>query len=207
MVYCPQRWNAVKLSLQVHLREITMKKLLLGVALVAGIGGAAVSQGMPPFGSDDDAAYAAAIWEAMSAQNLTGPNAIHVAPYEGTDPHGMMLETFYSSATINGHTGDLIVKRNYGPAGVSAEEVMSNPDGHLGAITVMFRREAGYDPEDQNWFWVKFLPDGSIDKNPKGMMLAGQVAKGMDVGCIACHSNAGGDDFVFTADDTSATME
>jgi hypothetical protein len=184
-----------------------MKKLMLGVALFAGIGTAAISQGMPPFGSSDDAAFAAAIWEAMSAQNLTGPNAIHTAPYEGTDPHGMMLETFYSSATINGHTGDLIVKRNYGPAGVSMEEVMSHPDKHLGAITVMFRREAGYDPEDQNWFWVKFLPDGTVDKNPKGMMLAGQVAKGMDVGCIACHSNAGGGDFVFTADDTSATME
>jgi hypothetical protein len=71
----------------------------------------------------------------------------------------------------------------------------------------MFRREAGYDEDNQNWFWAKFLPDGTLDKNPKGMMLAGQVAKGADVGCIACHSNAGGDDYVFTADDTAATME
>jgi len=184
-----------------------MKKLMLGVALIAGMGGAAISQDMPPFGSETDAAYAASLWAAMGAQNLTGPNQIHVAPYEGTDPHGMMLETFFSSATIDGHTGDLIVKRNYGPIGVSAEEVMSNPEGHLGAVTVMFRREAGYDADNQNWFWAKFLPDGTLDKNPKGMMLAGMVAKGADVGCISCHVNAGGDDYVFTADDTAATME
>jgi len=185
-----------------------MKKLMLGVALVAGMGASvAVSQGMPPFGSDDDAAYAASIWSAMTEMNLAGANQIHVAPYEGTDPHGMMLETFFASATINGHTGDLIVKRNYGPVGVSAEEVMSNPEDHLAAVTVMFRREAGYDADNQNWFWVKYLPDGTLDKNPAGMMLAGMVAKGADVGCIACHANAGGDDYVFTADDSAATME
>lgn len=184
-----------------------MKKLMLGAALVAGMSGAAVSQDAPPFGSEHDAVYAASIWAAMGAQNLTGHNQIHVAPYEGTDPHGMMLETFFSSATIDGHTGDLIVKRNYGPVGVSAEEVMSNPEGHLGAVTVMFRREAGYDADNQNWFWAKFLPDGTLDKNPAGMMLAGMVARGADVGCISCHVHAGGDDYVFTADNTLATME
>ncbi len=30
--------------------------------------------------------------------------------------------------------------------------------------------------------------------NPKGMKLAGRVAKGMDQGCIACHRSVGGDD-------------
>ena len=184
-----------------------MKKLMLGVALVAGIGSAVISQGMPPFGSDEDAAFAAALWTAMGEQNLTGPNQIRVAPYEGTDPHGMMLETFFSSATINGQTGDLIVKRNYGPVGVTAEEVMSDPEGHLGAVTVMFRREAGYDPDNMNWFWAKFLPDGTLDKNPKGMMLAGMIAKGADAGCISCHVGAPGGDYVFTADNTAATME
>ncbi len=183
-----------------------MKKRILSVALLAGIGASmAVSQGMPPFGSDEDAAYAASLWQAMTAINLAGDNQIHVAPYEGTDPHGMMLETFFTAVTIDGYTGDLIVKRNYGPVGVSAEAVMSNPEDHLGAVTVMFRREEGYDPDNQDWFWAKFLPDGTLDKNPKGMPLAGMIAKGADVGCIACHSGAGGDDYVFTADNTAAT--
>jgi len=184
-----------------------MKKLMLGVALIAGMGVAANGQGMPPFGSEDDAAYAAAIWQAMTDMNLAGAGQIHVTPYEGSDPHGMMLETFYTTATVNGTTGDLIVKRNYGPAGVSAEEVMSDPAGHLGAVTVMFRREASYDPETQNWFWVKYLPDGTLDKNPKGMMLAGMIAKGASVGCIACHSGAPGGDFVWTADNISETAQ
>jgi len=185
-----------------------MRKKILGLALIAGLTGTMVtSQSMPPFGSEDDAAYAASIWNAMTALNLAGANQIHVAPYEGTDPHGMMLETFFASAEINGYTGDLIVKRNYGPVGVMAEEVMSNPEDHLGSVTVMFRREAGYDPDNQNWFWAKFLPDGTLDKAPTGRELAGMVAKGMDTGCISCHVLAGGDDYVFTADNISQTME
>ncbi|KPP84625.1 MAG: hypothetical protein HLUCCO07_05865 [Rhodobacteraceae bacterium HLUCCO07] len=70
--------------------------------------------------------------------------------------------------------------------------------GHHAAHTVMFRREAGYDPDNADWFWVKYLPDGSLDKNPSGTPLAGRVGKGMDEGCIACH--AGVEDYVFTSD-------
>jgi hypothetical protein len=35
---------------------------------------------------------------------------------------------------------------------------------------------------------------------PDGMQLAGRVAKGADEGCIACHTGAAGDDYVFTFD-------
>ena len=69
------------------------------------------------------------------------------------------------------------------------EQVQENGVEHLAAITVMFKREDGYDAENKNWFWAKYLPDGSLDKNPKGMQLAGRVAKGnASGGCIACHS-------------------
>jgi len=152
----------------------------------------------PPFGTKGDVAFAGKVWAAMLAQRLAGKNQIHSAPYKGTEPHGMMLELFITKATIDGRTGDLIVKRNFGPAGVTKEEVTNNPDKHLGAITVMFRREAGFDPEDKNWFWSKFLPDGSLDKNGKGMSLAGKVAKGADVGCISCHAAADGGDMVYS---------
>ncbi len=47
---------------------------------------------------------------------------------------------------------------------------------------------------------MKYLPDGALDKNPKGMSLAGRVGKGADAGCIACHLGAGGEDYVFTTD-------
>ena len=176
-----------------------MKTTLIATAFALALAAPASAQTAMPFGSPDDVAYAQLLWEAMNAARLAGPDQIHATPYEGTDPHGMILETFYTTATINGHQGDLIVKRNYGPAGVSADAVLADPAGHLGAYTVMFRREAGYDADNLDWFWVKYNPDGSLDKMPDGMALAGQVAKGMDDGCIACHLAAEGD-MVFTSD-------
>lgn len=176
-----------------------MKQTTLALALAFAATPVLAQDMKAPFGSDADAEYAQLLWEVMTAARLAGPGMIRATPYEGTDPHGMMLETFYTTATIKGHTGDLIVKRNFGPQGVSADEVLADPDKHLGAYTVMFRREAGYDPEDKDWFWIKFLPDGSLDKTPDGMPMAGQIAKGMDQGCIACHQG-GGEDLVFTSD-------
>ncbi|WP_101066294.1 cytochrome P460 family protein [Roseovarius salinarum] len=182
-----------------------MKRTLsTAIATLALAGGAALAQDAP-FGTETEIGYAADLWGVLEEMNMVGADAVRAFPYEGVAPHGMMLETFYTEATVNGHTGDLLVKRNYGPEGVSKEQVLANPDKHLGAVTVMFRREAGYDADNDNWFWAKYLPDGSLDKNPKGMELAGRVAKGADKGCIACHSGAG--DYVFTTDAIGAGME
>ena len=166
-------------------------------AAIAVAGGQAAAQDMP-FGTEVETEYAKLLWDLMVAEKLAGDGAIHTFPYEGIDPHGKMLETFYTTATLNGHTGALVVKRNYGPEGVEAESIQMDPGKHLGAVTVMFQREDGYDADNANWFWAKYLPDGSLDKNPKGMELAGRVAKGAEKGCIACHSTADGDDYLFT---------
>ncbi len=177
-----------------------MSKLKLGglaLAAVIAFSTGAQSQ-MAPFGSKEDAAYAASLWAALEKGGMVGKNAINTFPYEGTEPHGFVLETFYTKATVNGYTGEVIVKRNYGPKDVEVEAVQADRAKHLGAVTVMFKREAGYDSDNKDWFWVKYLPDGSLDKNPKGMMLAGKVAKGAKKGCIACHSLASGDDMVYT---------
>ena len=178
-----------------------MKKYLMTSILVAASTTMVSAQ---EFGTEADAAYAALLWEVMEQSNLVGETPILSTPYDGGPPHGMMLETFYSKATIDGHTGDLIVKRNYGPEGVEADAILADPAKHLGAVTVMFRRETGYDADNADWFWVKYLPDGTLDKNPAGAQLAGRVAKGADQGCIACHS--GVDDYVFTSDHLDAAM-
>ncbi len=68
------------------------------------------------------------------------------------------------------------------------------------AVTVMVQREAGYDDETMNRFWVKFNGDGTVSQNDISMMLAGRVAKGMPPGCIACHANAQGGDYLFVND-------
>ena len=93
----------------------------------------------------------------------------------------------------------MIVKRNYGGPDVSIENVANEPAKYLKAITVMFKRR-GFDPEDKDWFWVKYKPDGSLHENEKGMKLAGKIAKGMPKGCIACHKAAPGGDFMFKND-------
>lgn len=169
-------------------RSVTATALCLSLAAPL----AAPAQDMA-FGTDEDADYAGMVWEMMENARLVGADMVHHLPYEGTDPHGMMLETFYTTATIDGHSGDLIVKRNYGPEGVGAEEVLADPEGHLGAITIMFRRADGYAPDSCNWFWAKYLPDGALDQSPDGARLAGKVA-----GCIACHQGAG-EGMVFTS--------
>lgn len=178
-----------------------MRLVSTAIAGLALSFGAAQAQ---EFGTEADAAYAALLWDVMEASALVGDGAIMATPYEGGPPHGVMLETFYTKATVDGHTGDLIVKRNYGPEGVTADEVLADPAKHLGAVTVMFRREDGYDADNANWYWVKYLADGTLDKNPAGVQLAGRVAKGADAGCIACHS--GVDDYVFTSDHITASM-
>jgi len=68
----------------------------------------------------------------------------------------------------------------------------------------MFEREAGYDADNQNWFWVKYKPGGGLDARQLGgkqVPLAGRIAKGNTVeengGCIYCHSSAGGRDYIF----------
>ena len=183
----------------------TLMKAGISAGIAAGaaaliVAGAAQGQMMAPFGNDEDIAYAKTLWGVLESANLIGEDAIAARPYVGVDPHGAVLETLSAKVTVDGHTGAALVKKNYGPKGVKIEDVAKEPTKHLGAITVMFKREAGYDPEDKDWFWVKYLPDGSLDKTPDGMQLAGKVAKGMNLedGCIACHSGAEGDDMVFT---------
>lgn len=154
-----------------------------------------------PFGSPKDTSDAEALWSVLEEARLVGEDAVRVVPFEGNEPHGAIQEVVATTATVNGHTGRLLVKRNHGGKdGLTVQEVYDNPTQYLAAITVMFKREAGYDPENMDWFWTKYLPDGALDKNPKGIGLAGRVAKGMDQGCIACHTSVGGADLeVLTA--------
>lgn len=131
----------------------------------------------PPFGTPDDVKYAAALWKQLTDERLVGKNAITSTPYTGMRPHGAILDTMDSQITVKVHTGDVIVKKNYGGEGVTKEAVANDPDKWLKAVTVMYRREKGFDSNNKDWFWVKYAPDGTVMKNPKGMSLAGRVAK------------------------------
>lgn len=155
----------------------------------------------PPMGSKQDVADADKLWAALKRAKLVGPKAKKATPYKGQPPHGAVLEMLSANITVGGRTGLAIVKRNYGGPGVSNQSVGSNRNKYLKAVTVMYKREAGYDDDNKNWFWAKYTPKGGLHtKAAKGMKiaLAGRVAKGKPEGCISCHMGAPGGDYVFS---------
>ena len=178
---------------------MTRMKSVMKPAVAAACLAAAGAAFAAPFGGAGDLSYAGRLWSALKADGLVGKGAIMSAPYTGVHPHGAILDTIDARATVEGRTNVVIIKRNYGGKGVSKQAVANDPDKWLKAVTVMYKR-AGYDPEDRDWFWVKYAPDGSVMKNPKGMSLAGKVAKGAPKGCISCHKAAPGGDFVYNHD-------
>jgi len=106
--------------------------------------------------------------------------------YEGQAPHGAFLKMYLNRKAAanpaNPPDRSIIVKENYGKDGKT-----------LMAVTVMFRSQ-GYSPQHGDWYWVKYLPDGRVDR--KGdMRLAGRVQ-----GCIDCHAGADGGDYLFAND-------
>lgn len=177
--------------------KILRMGMIASFALAVATTAQAQMKKKPPFGDPASVAYAKKLWKALVANKLVGPNAWVVTPHETNPPHGKLVSVIDGKINIDGKMHEVIVKNNYGGKGISEEKVADNPGKYLAAITVMLRRGKNYDPANKNWFWVKYLPTGALDKNPKGMMLAGRVAKGAKVGCIACHSKAPGKDFVY----------
>lgn len=158
-----------------------------------------------PYGTVSEIGYAAQLWEALVSTNMVGSEAIPNEPFfGGARPHGMILEIAQGNVLVNDHSGFVIVKKNYNGTNVSVATVKQNRNRYLDSITVMFRREAHYDDDNQNWFWAKYKPDGTLFEkivNAQRIPLAGRLMKGKtqeeNRGCIYCHSSAGGGDYVF----------
>ena len=131
-------------------------------------------------------------------ERLVGPDAVRAFPYTGAEPHGAVLVTLESTVTVEDRTAVALVKKNYTAEGVTVQSVANDPMQQHD-VTVMFRRERGYDEEHHDWFWAKYSAEGDVLEGPPGF-LAGRVFKGLDVGCIACHSNAPKGDMVFIND-------
>ncbi len=151
----------------------------------------------PNFGGPKDVAFAIKLWRTIKGYKdwkLTSP------VYKGGSPHGKWIRLYSTYVTMDDKHYPIIIKDNYSGRGVTKEAVDEDPAKWLAAVTIMLQREDGYDKDNANWFWAKYNPDGTLAKNPKGMQLAGRVAKGMPKGCISCHSNAGKGDYLFSND-------
>lgn len=159
----------------------------------------------PPFGTDHEIAFATSLWNRMAEEGLVGEQQKKLEPFfGGAPPHGMILEVTHQMLTIDEHHGFLVLKKNYDGPDVSIESVIENREKFLSSVTIMYQREPGYDRDNQDWFWVKYKPDGQLfEKDINGMRLAmaGRILKGKTAedsgGCIYCHSSAGGGDYIF----------
>jgi hypothetical protein len=108
--------------------------------------------------------------------------------YPGKEPHGSLLTTYVTDDALSAiesgagtlPDGSIIVKENY------------MADKTLAALTVMFKK-AGYDPGNNDWFWVRYLPNGTI------------TAEGKVKLCIDCHNKPKAEfdnqinDYIFTS--------
>lgn len=133
----------------------------------------------------------AAIWAHLQAEDYQESWALYPGTselYEGTEPHGMLLTTYVNElaavALEQGAdrlpNGAIVVKENY------------MPNREMAAVTVMYKR-TGYNPDHNDWFFSKHLPDGSLDQAPNGMAMEGRVP-----GCQACHSAQRENDYLYT---------
>ena len=170
-----------------------LKTVLLIVFIGFSASGALAQQW---YGGEEDVVFSEKLWAALLEAGMVGNNPKTVDPYTGTHPHGTVLETLLNAVTVDGREALVLVKRSY-RGGASLVSVLQNRSKYLYDITVMYKREDGYDEDNQNWYWAKYNPDGTLDATPNGVQLAGRIAKDRPKGCIACHKKAGGDDYLF----------
>jgi hypothetical protein len=105
----------------------------------------------------------------------------------GSSAHGAYVKIFVNQTVENDTDGlpteSVLIKENY------------NAEKELVAITPMYRVGNEFDAANNNWYWVKYKPDGSLFER-NGKPISGRVDS-----CINCHRSAGGGDYVFSNDD------
>lgn len=162
-----------------------------------------------PAGTPADIDEAQQLWSVLEQEHMVGAHAKLLKPFIGAArPHGWVLEVDSKMIQVGHHRGFVVVKKNYKGDNLTVADVEQDRHRYLNSISVMFRREPGYDPENQNWFWAQYRPDGrlfSMHRMGMSIAMAGRLMKGAtpqdkNRGCIYCHSSAGGGDYIFYPD-------
>lgn len=137
-----------------------------------------------------DNAYAQKVWQVLQREKLIGDARMRSYPFVGSRPHGSIQEIIAKEIEVDGVTGRVVVKHNYGAkGGLTPKQVYSaQTDENYEALTIMFKREAGYDSANNDWFWAEYKKDGSII-NYNGTDLSGRSSL-----CLGCHTPLGGAD-------------
>lgn len=168
-------------------RKIGWKVLGLGTAALA-VAACSPSDGDPPREEElqisEPDTTAEALWSHVHAARYAEDWELWPGKdrfYEGTEPHGVLLTTYLNetaheaieNAAGTMPPGAVVVKENF------------TPDSTLASITVMYK-ESGYDPEHNDWFYLKRMADGSV------------AASGRVDGCRSCHAQGADNDYLMT---------
>src|SRR5690606_39668321 len=77
------------------------------------------------------------------------------------------------------------------PEGTTAIKAEYDDEGEFFLSVVMIKREAGYDPNGNDWYYEARNPDGSLASSP---------APGRVTLCSGCHSRGASTDFLLAFD-------
>ncbi len=171
------------------MKRWTLLSLVLAVAVALTLVTAA-AMAQEEAGGEEEPTFAQKFWNYLEKvdyrENWSPWPGTEGEFVEGKSPHGALLKVYVNDEATKNFDDpppkSIIVKENF------------NEDKKLVAITPMYRIPKEYDPEHNNWFWAKYMPDGTVAEKD-GMKLAGRVK-----GCIECHASAQGNDFMFMND-------
>lgn len=126
-----------------------------------------------------------ASWNKVNSTTITGDRTgILGNAHEGS---AGFREVYVNSAGLPVSSGSAAVP--YAEGSIILKEAYKDSGGAKGALeslTVMVKRESGYDGENGNWEYIMLTPEMKVQ------------AQGRLSGCISCHLAAEEDDFIFT---------
>lgn len=149
-----------------------MKRKILAFAAVCALAATLAYAAMPK--AEPDALWHYITQVSPYSQWSDWPD--HPGMQPGRAPHGALHKVFVNDLALHSSKppvayGSIAVKENY-----TAQK-------KLAAITVMYKLK-GFDPDNGDWYWAKYTPDGKAEKfgNPKG--------------CVGCHATRAKNDYI-----------
>jgi hypothetical protein len=118
-------------------------------------------------------------------------------PRKAESPHGPIVRTYANAVAAADPKG-----LPYGSILV-LEDFAADQKTRTG-INILYRVK-GYDPRNGDWYWMKYLENGTVVRTPADQ--GGKPVAGRVVACIDCHRKAGGNDFVVSNDEAVAPPE
>jgi hypothetical protein len=165
-------------------RQLATFKLLAAV-LLGSLASAAIADGQ-------GAPYHEQLWNWLQKNNYK-----HWADVSNSDgdfrkgvmPHGDYVKRYFNRVALSNTEalpeGAVIVLENY------------DENKRLISINVM-QRSAGFNPRNGDWYYVTYLPNGTV---AKALGKRGEIPfAGKVISCIECHRDAWDDDQVFFND-------